>query len=554
MVGQPNIQQDTTLPYIPPDSLPHVSDSDSSSETDDATINSPSVTLGTDVRDSKTKGGLNMPVGQLTGRKPGEKRKENHALLSNKADDPSQCFPPVVQTNDINLSNEFSSLSDDVTANTLATRSSSTSLSSEPSPSLPINVPVVSTALPTFLQPFHASSKPYTPLPTFVTPYSQLTNDMLTSLTISAVPLPPSTTISAQPYALMSSQSNIVTPSSQPTLTPSTISNFTLTPVSFFPDPSPITTTIQDTESTVQQGSDGDQPQVYHNPAIVGFPETQSILDVPCPNLYPSGQNTRTPATLSRPDLSIATEDTDQKPNRHNESTQSQDTTLCPEMSTDIPLSLDTTPTHTTLCLPADDESDPSILSNSPSTVSSKPLCSKPNDLVSAPPPQTAQSLTITPLTTTSLTASTASAGSLQETFLRRKLDFVQQSQKRLEQMKTNASERNIQSSLKSDNVGKQCSNLHFVQHKQKAKNKTVRLTPSKQQSTLPPTSKHLLPDTCKVSSGGDGGSGKENRKRAVTFSSPVLCSSHSAGMFSPPLEHKGTHALDQILCFAGDI
>ena len=125
--------------------------------------------------------------------------------------------------------------------------------------------------------------------------------------------------------------------------------------------------------------------------------------------------------------------------------------------------------------------------------------------------------------------------------------------------MKTNASERRIQSSLKSDNVGKQCSNLHFVRHKQKAKNtsnKTVKLTPSKQQSSLPPTSKHLLPDTCKVSSGGDGGSGKENCKRAVTFSSPVLCSSHSAGMFSPPLEHKGTytHALDQILCFAGDI
>ena len=99
MVGQPNIQQDTTLPYIPPDSLPHVSDSDSSSETDDATINSPSVTLGTDVRDSKTKGGLKMPVGQLTGRKPGERRKEdneNHALLSNKADDPSQCFPKLM--------------------------------------------------------------------------------------------------------------------------------------------------------------------------------------------------------------------------------------------------------------------------------------------------------------------------------------------------------------------------------------------------------------------------------------------------------------------------
>lgn len=304
-------------------------------------------------------------------------------------------------------------------------------------------------------------------------------------------------------------------------LTPSTATGHSLTSISSLPTPSPI--------GHVLSGQASSNPtEISERP--IGRPNTtghNQDIDTPCPNLFESGST----VSLPRPNLSIATEDTETMPLGQR---TSQDTTPCPDVSMETAQSLDTTPTHATLRLPAEEsESDSSTTTSQlpPHTLKSFDISSQ------LPSPLYPSSLQ------TMHTSSTSGALSLQEAFLRHRPDFVEHSRKRLEQVKTNASERRIQSSLKDDSTQKRSTIIsHSRQKAKKPSEKTERKSPSKLYPlSQPHTSSTNYPPTSR-SKDGDGVVGKENRQRAVTFSSPVSCSSHKSGMFSPPQEHKGQH------------
>ena len=454
--------------------------------------------------------------------------------------------PPLVMephSEDILWSSQYSTWSEDETGTSLsadtpislggaATGAPSTLLAPPPSVSLPPSLPLHSPNLPISVPTYSSTSQPHTfthAHPHTLTPSQQ------------------------QPLSISQFSNSI--------LTPSTASGYSLTPVSFLPDPSPPPTTAGHTAQGGQDNTSGNQTQTSTSELPLGHSEgnvkhhlsEHIIRDT---HLEPH-QIGSIPVSLPHPNLSLATDDTDAVP------TGQQDTPPCPDTSTEMTRSLDTTPTHTTLQIAAEIESDSDPSLSTVTTTPNLPLSHNvPNttkyfDIVSqlASPLSPSSLQTAHPLTTHSLTttttspppplppSSTSAAVSLQEAFLRRKVDFVKQSQKRLEQIKTNVSERRIQSSLRSDSTRKQGSSVHG-HPRQKAKkvfskteNQTLE-TPSKlQSSSSTDCSKHPLPG--KEKSGG-GGDGKENRKRVVTFSSPVMCSSHSSGMFSPPLEHKG--------------
>lgn len=340
------------------------------------------------------------------------------------------------------------------------------------------------------------------------------------------------------PHTFTHSQPLSTSQPSKSVLTSSTVSSFSLTPVSFLSDPSPTATLgytaflREDTRQPPTSMFPVSCPEEVHaaHGKIMPGHNNQDIVTLR-PDLFESGQSRSAPASLPRPNLSIATEDTDAMPLGHS---TSQDITPCPEVSTEAAQSLDTTPTHTTLQLPADySESDPSI-SPIKSTILPQnipPHTSKSFDISSQlASPLSPSSLQTKTHTTSAPPSTSTSALSLQEAFLRRKADFVKQSQWRSEQLKTNASDRQIQSSLEADNTR---------QHKAKNQPKT----PASKRHSLPPSSAAGSGSSTLAGSskGGGGCGGKENRRRAVTFSSPVLCSSHSSGRFSPPLEHKGT-------------
>lgn len=315
-------------------------------------------------------------------------------------------------------------------------------------------------------------------------------------------------------------------------LTPSTVTGYSLTSISSLPTPSPFGQSGQDTGSRPMEINSCPIGQVGTSQENATAGHNQDI-DTHCPNLFESGST----ASLPRPNLSMATEDTETMPLGQR---TSQDTTPCPDISIETAQSLDTTPTHATLRLPADSQSDSSTTTPQlpPHSVKSFDISSQLPSPLYPSSSQTAGSLTIHTLST-SAPSSSSGPLSLQEAFLRRKADFVKHSQKRSEQVKINASERRIQSSLKDDSTQKRSTILsHSRQKAKKHFEKTARKSPSSKLHPLsqPPSSSTKYPLTGKS----DGVGGKENRRRAVTFSSPVLCSSYNSGMFSPPLEHQG--------------
>ena len=378
-------------------------------------------------------------------------------------------------------------------------------------------------------------------------------------------------------------------------LTPSMISGFSLTPASFLPDPSPsppiavsqwgkfTPSAVEYTPFSVREtGSRGAQTSKLGHPeksASVKLtfapPSGHSNQDtIPRPNPSELGHSSSTPANLLRPNLSIATDDTER--GRY----ASQDSTPCPEVSIGTAESLDTTPTHTTLHLPLDDSEFPSPSTSS--TTSTLALAAPPLQPLHTLKPFEISSRLVSPLSPSSLRATdslmlqqhtsspppppspppaepSSSAFSLQQAFLRKKTDFVEQSRRRLEQLKTSASERRIQSSLQADGTQR----LGAVRNKPHGKPKKPPSRSEKQPktSTAPQNTQHpslhrssSLPPSTLYSTGrptaGSGSDGnvtstggkenrKQNRKRAVTFSSPVL-QSRGTGMFSPPDEHKG--------------
>lgn len=303
-------------------------------------------------------------------------------------------------------------------------------------------------------------------------------------------------------------------------LTPSTATGHSLTSISSLPTPSPI--------GHVLSGQDASSNPTQISECSIGRPNTtghNQNVDTPCPNLFESGST----VSLPRPNLSIATEDTEPMPLGQR---TGQDTTPCPDVSTETAQSLDTTPTHATLRLPSgESESDSSTTTSQlpPHTLKSFDISSQ---LPSPLYPSSLQTLH---------TSSTSGALSLQEAFLRHRADFVEHSRKRLEQVKTNASERRIQSSLKDDSTQKHSTIItHSRQKAKRPSEKTERKSPSKLHPLSQPHSSSTNYPPTSRSKDGDGVGGKENRQRAVTFSSPVSCSSHKSGMFSPPQEHKG--------------
>ena len=485
-------QDDSTLSYPLPHSPSHTASSSHPAGTEHIALDPQSLAPVYSTL-SHLNGEMQIPLGGLAGGEhEGERGGGDKDLsLSSESTKPSDyaCytpdggdqFPTMVQP-----SHHSNSLGDvTVTSSVegaIGTASVSLSSSTTAIPSLLLHPPTVSTAAPTALAYSLALSQP--------TP-SQLTNSMLT---------------------------------------PSTVSGFSLTPVSFLADLSPLITTTGHTEPSVAQGRDGEETQA-HVPGAKSLERMQSVsaaLDVPRPNVCESGQTMTTPTLLSRPDLSIATEDTDPKLPGHRNASKSL-IMAWPEVSTDTVASLDTTPTHATLHLPADfdTKSDSSAsranthTSNSVISFNSRPLSLGPDSPLPPSSLHTVDTTLTTDLPTTTSSASTATAttsASLQEVFLRRKMDFIQQSQRRLEQIGTNATERRIQSSLRSDSV--------VQNQQQRAVMKTDKQTPDKQHSSLP---NQPRPESVR-------GGGKENRKRTVTFSSPV----RSPGMSSPSSEHKG--------------
>ena len=329
-----------------------------------------------------------------------------------------------------------------------------------------------------------------------------------------------------------------------------------MTPVSTLPDPSPLVRTVEHTPLCEQDSTLSKDENTRTSQTVAAVDGSQSTKSENAPSDistdefftprvggYDSRRRGDAPASLARPNLSVATEDTD-RPGHHN----SQDTTPCPDVSSDVVQSLDTTPTHATLHLPGDmSESDPSISTAATDTSNihlPKPANPATVDLYvrpNSPSEQAPQSETHIP--SPSLTTPGSVSNSLQEAFLRRKMSFIEQSQKRLEQMKSNASERRIQISLESDSSEQRRGAVYGGQLKKAKKpfdkTRTQKpITPTKQQpsplSSFPSSGvSHPPPEA-----------GKENRKRVVTFSSPVLCSSHSSDLFSPPLEHKGAEAV----------
>ena len=459
--------------------------------------------------------------------------------------------PPLVMephSEDTLWSSQYSTWSEDETGTSLsadtltslggaATGAPSTLLAPPPSVSLPSSLPLHSQNLPISVPTYSSTSQPHTF--THVHPHT----------------LTPS---QQQPLSICQFSNSIPTPS--------TASGYSLTPVSFLPDPSPLPAIAGHTAQGGQDYTNGNQTQTStselppgHSEGIVKHGLSEHInLDT---HLEPR-QIGSIPVSLPHPNLSLATDDTDAVPTRQ------QGTPPCPDTSTEMTRSLDTTPTHTTLQIAAEIESDsdPSLSTvtttpNLPLPHNNMPNTAKCFDIISqlASPLSPSSLQTAHPLTTHSLItpttssppppplplppSSTSAAVSLQEAFLRRKVDFVKQSHMRLEQIKTNVSDRRIQSSLRSDSTRKQGSSVHG-HPRQKAKkafskteNQTLETPSQLQSSSSTICSKHPLPG--KEKSGGGGG-GKENRRRVVTFSSPVMCSSHSSGMFSPPLEHKG--------------
>ena len=238
---------------------------------------------------------------------------------------------------------------------------------------------------------------------------------------------------------------------------------------SLTPSPEPPSPLSSLNTLSVDSGPSSDAPS--DSTAFPSPPSLHEDIPVSQPPTIPLTQPYVTPAPLPRPDLSLATLDSD--PRR-------QDST-----TSDPGVSLDTTPTHTTLHLPNDERSESEI---SLLATACQPQSPAPNHSTSL---QTAPSL--------SLPSLTKPTPNLQEAFLRRKMNFVRESQRRLEELKGNARERQTQFSIK-------------------------------QRSQRSPPSPR------------PGGSGKENeRKRIVTFSSPHLCSSHTpCNLFTPPPQHKG--------------
>ena len=332
---------------------------------------------------------------------------------------------------------------------------------------------------------------------------------------------------------------------SESVIAPSTLSSLNQTPTaSFLQDPSPIADPVGHS-GYPRQDTDRQAPTDVSNIECPGrkrenAPSCSQGLIISGSDAYKVG-GIRT--SLPRPDLSMATEDTD--PGQH--------TAPYPDMNSEIAQSLDTTPTHTTLHLPGDEsESDPSISTTTTAPSDPNVLLSHTfephisSDLVSHPHVSPSSQKTATSLNTQtspplSDTSTAIVTNSLQEAFLKQKKDFVQQSRKRLEQLKSNASERRIQSSLKPE---QRHGVFHSSQNAAKSSEKTDKWkqkAPGRQSLSLhpPPTSTSGKHSPLLNNSECDRG-GKENKKRAVTFSSPVLCSSHSSCMFSPPLEHKG--------------
>ena len=198
-----------------------------------------------------------------------------------------------------------------------------------------------------------------------------------------------------------------------------------------------------------------------------------SHLPVSRPPAFPSPLPLMTPSSLPRPDLSLATENSDPRQPSLQE-------------TSDTAVSLDTTPTHTTLHLPMEDP---------PTAATTLEQRNIEPDVVTPLSPSSLQ-------TVPSFSLPSTTSASLQEAFLRRKMNFVRESQRRLEQLKSNARERQVQSSLKSNS----------------------RHSSTAQQSPRSPSSR------------GE----KENKKRVVTFSSPVLSSSHASGLSRSPQGGRG--------------
>lgn len=198
-----------------------------------------------------------------------------------------------------------------------------------------------------------------------------------------------------------------------------------------------------------------------------------SHLPVSRPPAFPSPLPLITPSSLPCPDLSLATENSDPRQPSLQE-------------TRDTAVSLDTTPTHTTLHLPVE---DPPTAATTLEQRNTEP------DVVTPLSPSFLQ-------TVPSFSLPSNTSASLQEAFLRRKMNFVRESQRRLEQLQSNARERQVQYSLKSNS----------------------RHSSTAQQSPRSPSSR------------GE----KENKKRVVTFSSPVLSSSHASGLSRSPRGHRG--------------
>ena len=188
--------------------------------------------------------------------------------------------------------------------------------------------------------------------------------------------------------------------------------------------------------------TDPQQPLPGHKTTLLSRPDLSLSTD---PQQPLPGHKA---ALLSRPNLSLSTVSSDLRPLTYQSNT----------LASDDP-SLDTTPTHTTLHLPTNCGADPLI----------------PAEMMT-PELTVSDSAATSCHTVSHLSPQPSSDGeSLQKAFLRKKMKFVRQSQKRLEELKKGSS-----------------------------KQQTLQLPPS-----LPVSSRH------------DQLRGKENK---VTFSSPVLC------------------------------